>query len=758
MASPSRPARRLASPDWLILTIACVAQFMVVLDVSIVNVALPSIGRDLHYSPTGLQWVVNAYVLTFAGFLLLGGRAADIFGRRRVYMFGLVLFSVASLVGGFAENTGWLTAARAVQGVGGAFLSPATLTIIVTTFSGDRLARSIGIWSAASGAGGAVGSILGGVLTAELSWRWVLFVNVPIGAVVLAAAAIYLTEAKRNDVRHRLDIAGAVTVTAGLGALVYAIVGTNQYAWGSTRTLSILAAAVVLLVAFAVIERRARTPLVPFKLFRSRSVTGSNIVMVLVGSAFFSMWYFLTLYMQNVLGYSALRAGLAFVPMAIMIIVGAQISSRLVPRDWRAAAPAHRHVRRDVRVRLAHPGPRQQRLLGTHLWCREPHLARARAAVHATGDRRHGGGRLRRGRVGLGCAQHVATSGRVARARGARDDRHRPHERPARVAPQRGVPVRPHVGLHPCVHGVGRHRTVRVLGLVHRPEARPQARGRPRGDRRRQARARSRARMSEAEARPAATARDSAPASRSTPLPGASVWECGVVAVVSITPRMRRLTLHAAGFDTFEYAPGQDLMFEVPGPDATTFRRRYTIRQADRGAGTLDLDLVVHGEGPGSDWAERVRPGDRISVVGPRGKIAANPDADWHLFFGDESAVPVTFAIIEALGPGTHAIARLEVEDPSEEQPHATSAGAVDLAWCYRRGAASGDAGPLLGALDELDLPTGRGHAYLNGELGVVRALRERLVERGFGPEQISMKPYWRRGVANAAHGEPERD
>src|SRR6185312_10597835 len=180
-------------PDWVILTIACLAQFMVVLDVSIVNVALPSIGRDLHYSPTGLQWVVNAYVLTFAGFLLLGGRAADLFGRRRVYLFGLGLFTVASLVGGLAQNSAWLTTARAAQGIGGAFLSPATLTIIVTTFSGARMAKALGVWSAVAGAGGAAGSILGGVLTAEISWRWVLFVNIPIGAAAMVAAAAYLT-------------------------------------------------------------------------------------------------------------------------------------------------------------------------------------------------------------------------------------------------------------------------------------------------------------------------------------------------------------------------------------------------------------------------------------------------------------------------------------------------------------------------------------------------------------------------------------
>lgn len=334
---PRSPAERRV-PDWVILAIACVAQFMVVLDVSIVNVALPSIGRDLHYSTTGLQWVVNAYVLTFAGFLLLGGRAADLFGRRRVYLVGLGLFTLASLAGGLAQNSGMLTAARAVQGVGGAILSPATLTIIVTTFSGPRMAKALGIWSAVAGAGGAAGSLLGGVLTAEISWRWVLFVNIPVGAAAMAAAMLYLTEIRRTHAGSdatagRLDVFGAVTVTAGLGVLIYAIVGTDTHPWSSTYTVTLLAAAVVLLAAFVFYEIKfARTPLVPFRLFRSRSVSGANLVMFLVGGAFFSFWYFLSLYLQNVLGYGALKAGFAFFPMAVAIIIGAQTSSRLVDR------------------------------------------------------------------------------------------------------------------------------------------------------------------------------------------------------------------------------------------------------------------------------------------------------------------------------------------------------------------------------------------------------------------------------------------
>lgn len=333
---PESSAATRHTPEWLILTLACVAQFMVVLDVSIVNVALPSMGRDLHYSATGLQWVVNAYVLTFAGFLLLGGRAADLFGRRKVYLFGLGLFTVASLAGGLAQNSAWLTAARTVQGIGGAFLSPATLTIIVTTFSGPRVARALGVWSAVAGAGGAAGSILGGVLTAELSWRWVLFVNIPIGVVASGVALAYLTESRRAAdpaSRSRLDLAGSFTVTAGLGALIYAIVGTDNHPWGSAQTLALLAAAAVLLGAFAFIELRvAANPLVPFRIFRSRSVSGANIVMFLVGASFFSMWYFLSLYLQNVLGYGALKTGFAFFPMAVIIIIGAQASSRLMPR------------------------------------------------------------------------------------------------------------------------------------------------------------------------------------------------------------------------------------------------------------------------------------------------------------------------------------------------------------------------------------------------------------------------------------------
>jgi EmrB/QacA subfamily drug resistance transporter len=317
-----------------ILALVCVAQLMVVLDVSIVNVALPDIGRSLDYSTTGLQWVVNAYVLTFAGFLLLGGRAADLFGRRRVFLVAIGLFSLASLLGGFAQNSAELTAARAAQGFGGAILSPATLTIIMTTFTeGHKRHRALGAWSAVAGAGGALGVILGGVLTSYLSWRWVLFVNVPIGVGAAIAGRRYLTESRRSDASRDLDVVGALLATAGLAVLVYGIVGTDVHPWGSGRTVGLLAVGVALLAIFVLTQARmAAAPLMPLSLFRSRFVSGANAVMLLVGVFFFSMWYFLSLFLQNVNDFGPLKTGLLFLPMSAGIIVGAQTSSRVIGR------------------------------------------------------------------------------------------------------------------------------------------------------------------------------------------------------------------------------------------------------------------------------------------------------------------------------------------------------------------------------------------------------------------------------------------
>ncbi len=340
LKTPAKTGR--APSDNLILALVCLAQFMVILDISVVNVALPSIRHDLHFSQSGLQWVVNAYALAFAGFLMLGGRAADLFGRRRVFLAGIGLFTAASLAGGLAPNQATLIAARIGQGLGGAILSPATLTILTTTFSDPlRRAKALGAWSAMAAAGGAAGSLLGGVLTDVASWRWTLFINVPAGvAAIIGARALLRSDdgaaaaaVGNRRGRRSLDALGAVLVTGGLMALVYAIVGTDQHAWTSDRTLGTLAVAVVLLGWFVYHEARVATaPLMPLSLFRSRSVSGANVVMLCMGGGFFAMWFFLSLYMQNVLGYSPLKAGLAFVPMTLSIAAAAQVGSRLLPR------------------------------------------------------------------------------------------------------------------------------------------------------------------------------------------------------------------------------------------------------------------------------------------------------------------------------------------------------------------------------------------------------------------------------------------
>jgi EmrB/QacA subfamily drug resistance transporter len=319
--------------DNVILLIACIAQFMVVLDVSIVNVALPSMQHDLHFTYSSAEWVVNAYVLTFAGFLLLGGRAADIFGRRRVYLTGMAVFIVASVGAGFAATGGQLVAVRAVQGVGGAILSPATLTIIVTTFHGARLPKAIGAWSAVAGAGGAVGGLLGGLLTGWASWRWVFFINVPFGIAAAVLALRYLRELRNQDALQKLDVTGAVLVTGSLASIIYGVVHSTSVGWTSSSTISWLVGGAFGLMLFIAWESRvASHPLVPFRIFKSRSLTTANLVMFLVGGAFFAMWYFLTFYYQSILGYDAVKTGFAFLPMALAIVAGAQISSRILPR------------------------------------------------------------------------------------------------------------------------------------------------------------------------------------------------------------------------------------------------------------------------------------------------------------------------------------------------------------------------------------------------------------------------------------------
>ncbi len=318
---------------WLVLVIACLAQFMVVLDNTIVNVALPSIQKGLDFSPSELQWVVNAYTLIFGGFLLLGGRAADLLGRRRLFIAGVALFASASLLNGLAQSSTMLILGRGLQGLGGALVSPAALSIIMTTFQ-DRSerTRALGVWSAIAAGGAAFGLLLGGILTDLVSWRWNFFVNVPVGAMTIMLAARFVPESHADLGHRRFDAAGAATVTAGLLAIVFGIVKAQAWGWGSTKTLGMLVLGFVLLAAFVRIESSSTAPLVKLSIFKVRSIATANGVMMLVASALFGMFFFVSLYAQDVLHYSPLQAGFAFLPLSLGIIVGAGISQALIGR------------------------------------------------------------------------------------------------------------------------------------------------------------------------------------------------------------------------------------------------------------------------------------------------------------------------------------------------------------------------------------------------------------------------------------------
>jgi EmrB/QacA subfamily drug resistance transporter len=318
---------------WLALALLAAAQFVVVLDASIVNVALPSIGRDLHFSQDNLSWVINAYTLTFGGFLLLGGRMADLLGRRRLFIAGLLLFAAASLAGGLSTTDSQLVVARAVQGLGAALLSPAALSLVTVIFKeGAERNKALGVWGAVAGSGGAVGVMLGGMLTQWAGWEWVLFVNVPIGIVAAAIAPRLLPESRNSGARH-FDFAGAVSITAGLSILVYALVDAANAGWGSTQTIGLIALSVVLIGAFVLIERSSKAPLVPFPgIFRIRTITGINLTALFIAASLFSMFFFISLYMQQVLGYDALKAGISYLPLAFGIILSAGAASGLTTR------------------------------------------------------------------------------------------------------------------------------------------------------------------------------------------------------------------------------------------------------------------------------------------------------------------------------------------------------------------------------------------------------------------------------------------
>jgi EmrB/QacA subfamily drug resistance transporter len=318
---------------WLVLVIACMAQFMVVLDITVVNIALPSMQRGLHFSPANLQWIVNGYTLVFGGFLLLGGRAADLFGRKRLFLIGVGVFTAASMLNGLAQSSGMLIVGRGLQGLGGALVSPAALSIVTTTFSdGEQRTKALGVWSAIAAGGSAVGLLVGGALTDLASWRWVFFVNLPVGIITFVLALRFVAESRVDLARRSLDLAGAFTVTSGLVILVYAIVKAQSFGWGSARTLGLGAVAVALLAAFVAIESRSKAPLMRLSIFRVRSLAVADTVLLLLASGMFGMFFFASLYIQQILGYSPLKAGLAFLPVTAVIMIGAGLAQQLIRR------------------------------------------------------------------------------------------------------------------------------------------------------------------------------------------------------------------------------------------------------------------------------------------------------------------------------------------------------------------------------------------------------------------------------------------
>ena len=329
MNEPARPAHN----PWLSVGIVCLAQLMVVLDATIVNVALPSIQHSLKLSPANLQWVVNAYTLTFGGFLLLGGRMADLFGRRRLFFVGVIIFTAASFLNGIAGSSAMLIASRALQGFGAAMVSPATLAIVNTTFpAGDDLRKALGLWAALSAGGAAVGLLLGGILTQALSWPWIFFVNLPIGVLAVALAWRFVPESRAWVGERGTDIAGAVSITGGIGLLIYVIVKTQSNGWGSATTLGLGALAIGLIVAFFLIEARTRAPLVRLGIFRVRALAAGDAALFFLTAGMFANFYFGTLYLQDVLHFSPIATGFAFLPVAVLIAVAAGISQQVVPR------------------------------------------------------------------------------------------------------------------------------------------------------------------------------------------------------------------------------------------------------------------------------------------------------------------------------------------------------------------------------------------------------------------------------------------
>jgi EmrB/QacA subfamily drug resistance transporter len=336
MATATIQPATVAAPDrrrWIVLALIVTAQFMVVLDIAIVNVALPSIKTDLHFSQVSLQWVITAYTIVFGGVLMLGGRLADLLGRRRLFVIGLALFTASSLLDGLAWSEGSLIAFRLLQGLGAALLSPAALSILTTTFAEGRERNvALGIWGAVSGSGAAAGVLLGGALTSALGWSWIFFINVPVGVAVIAATAFLLRES-RADLQHRhFDFTGAASITGGLMLLVYAMTRAAQHGWGTAESIALLAASAALIGVFFAIEARSKAPLLPLRMFRLRTLSGSNASGLMLGGAVFAQFFLLTLYMQEVLHYSALKTGVAYIGLTLTIIIFSGVAQALVTR------------------------------------------------------------------------------------------------------------------------------------------------------------------------------------------------------------------------------------------------------------------------------------------------------------------------------------------------------------------------------------------------------------------------------------------
>lgn len=319
--------------QWGLLAVLALAQFMVVLDVSIVNVALPAIQQSLNFSNGDLAWIVTAYTLAFGGFLLLGGRASDLYGRRKMFLLGITGFTLASLIAGAAQNDMMMIAARALQGLSAAFMSPAALSIVLTTFrEGKDRNTALGVWSAVAAGGAAVGVLLGGILTQYLSWRWNFYVNLPVGIFVILAALKTLPAHTKEEKDNSLDLPGAVLVTGGLMSLVYTIEQAPEWGWTTASTLGMFGLSALLLAGFIVNEMRAKHPLMPLSIFRIRNVSAANLVQLPITAALFSMFFFLSLYIQGIMGYSPVLTGLSFLPVTIIIAITATLTSKLVSR------------------------------------------------------------------------------------------------------------------------------------------------------------------------------------------------------------------------------------------------------------------------------------------------------------------------------------------------------------------------------------------------------------------------------------------